>query len=92
MNLVFLANNQTFADLEDLVLRVNKHAKDQEYVVVFLQIEKSKLKVKRKARLICDRDRKVNDLEDQHRRHAENKRIECSFFLIEKRLDDNVDF
>jgi hypothetical protein len=41
--------------------------------------------------LICDRDRKFDDFEDQHRRHAESKRVECLFFLIEKRSNDNDD-
>ncbi len=91
MNLVFFEDDQTFVNLEELILRVNEHAKSQEYVVVLLRIKKSKLEVKRKAWLICDRDRKFDDLEDQHRRHTESKRVECSFFLIEKRLDDNDD-
>ncbi len=49
MNLVFFEDDQTFVNLEELILRVNEHAKSQEYVVVLLRIKKSKLGVKRKA-------------------------------------------
>jgi hypothetical protein len=49
MNLVLFEDDQTFVNLKELILRVNEHAKSQEYAVVLLRIKKSKLEVKRKA-------------------------------------------
>jgi hypothetical protein len=70
MKLASFEDDQISVDLKDLTTRVNKHSKNQEYAVVLLRIKKSKLRITRKTWLICDRDRKFDDFEDQHRRHA----------------------
>jgi hypothetical protein len=53
------------------------------------RIKKFKLDVRRKAWLICDRDRKFNELKDQNRRHTTSRRIECFFFVVVTRDVDS---
>lgn len=80
-------NQQTFESLEDLILRVNEHAAPQGYAVVLLRTKKSKLKVTRKAGLICDRGQKHHDPTGQKRKHTTSGLIKCLFSLTGK-LED----
>ena len=75
-------NLQTFESLEDLILRVNEHAAPQGYAVVILRTKKSKLKVTRKAWLICDRGRKHHDPTGEKRIHTTSRHIKCERDLL----------
>ena len=68
-------DGQSFESLEDLVLRVNEHAGRQGYAVVLGRTKKSKLKVTRKTRLICDRGRKTDGPRGQDRRHTGSREL-----------------
>ena len=82
-------DGQSFESLEDLILRVNEHAGRQGYAVVLGRTKKSKLKVTRKAWLVCDRGRKSNGPTGQDRRHTSSRRIECPFSCVAKRENEN---
>ena len=82
-------DGQSFESLEDLVLRVNEHAGRQGYAVVLGRTKKSKLKVTRKAWLICDRGRKTDGPRGQDRRHTGSRRIECPFSCVATRENDS---
>jgi hypothetical protein len=58
---------------------------------VLLRTKKSKLEVKRKVWIICDRDERLREVRDEERRHTISRCIECSFFLTAKRLNDSDD-
>jgi hypothetical protein len=58
---------------------------------VLLRTKKSKLEVKRKVWIICDRDERLREARDEKRRHTISRCIECSFSLIAKRLNDSDD-
>jgi hypothetical protein len=88
MSFASLENRQTFESLSDLILRVNEHFDFEDYVVVILRKKKFELDVIRKTWLICDRDERIRESQDQNRRHIASKSIECSFFMIVKRLND----
>jgi hypothetical protein len=88
MPLALFENRQTFESLSDLILRVNEHFDFEDYVVVILRTKKFKLDVIKKTWLICDRDERIRESQDQNRRHTASKLIECSFFMIVKRLND----
>lgn len=79
---------QTFDSLEDLVRVVNEHAGRQGYAVVLGRTKKSKLKVTRKAWLVCDR-RKFIGPTGQDRRHTCSRRIECPFSCIGTRENES---
>lgn len=83
-------DGQSFESLEDLTLQVNKHAAERGYAVVLGRTKKSKLKVTRKAWLICDRGGRLREPQGQERRHTSSRAIKCPFSLIAKRLDDNT--
>jgi hypothetical protein len=89
MSFAFFENRQIFESLDNLILRVNEHSRFEEYVVVLLRIKKFKLEVRKKTWLICDRERKVRESQDQDRRHISNKYVACSFSLIAKRKHDD---
>jgi hypothetical protein len=56
---------------------------------VLLRAKKFKLKVKRKAWIIYDRDEQLKKARNEERRYTINRCIKCSFFFIAKRLNDN---
>ena len=60
-------NGQTFESLEDLILYVNKHAGKRGYAIVLARTKKSKLKVTRKAWLVCDRGGRIREPQGQER-------------------------
>ncbi len=82
MSFASFEDEQLFESLKNLIFRINEQVESRDYVVVLDRIKKSKLDVRRKAWLICDRDRKINESRDQNRRHIANRRIECSFFVV----------
>lgn len=82
-------DRQSFQSLEDVVPRVNKHAGRQGYAIVLGRTKKSKLKVTRKAWLVCDRGRKSNEPRGQERRHTASRRIECPFSCIATRENES---
>ncbi len=83
--------DRIFDDLKDLLLYLNQHADSEDYAIVLKRTKKSKLQVTCKAWIICDRDRKSHERAEEHRRHDSSKHIECSFFIIAKLDDENVD-
>lgn len=91
MSLRSSEDEQSFESLEDLLLRINEHVDLEDYVVVLLRIKKSKLRVKRKAWIKCDREEKIRESQNQDKRHNSNRLIDCSFFLIAKRENEEVD-
>lgn len=82
-------DEQSFEILKNLILWVNEHADRQRYAVVLGRIKKSKLKMTRKAWLICDRERKTHEFRDQNRWHIDSRRIKCSFSCVAKRENDS---
>lgn len=88
--LALFEDGQTFESLEDLLLRVNEHADSRGYAVVLGRTKKSKLKVTRKAWVICDRGTKIREPQGQDRRHTSSRALKCPFLVIGKRLDNNT--
>ena len=81
-------DGQSFESLDDLVIRVNEHAAPQGYAIV-LRTKKSKLGIRRKAWLICDRGGKPQGPQGQERRHTSSRCIECPFLLTAKRMEED---
>lgn len=65
--------------LEDCILWMNRHAASEGYAVVLYSTKKSKLGVRRKAWIICDRGRESNRPRGQERRHNASRRQNCPF-------------
>ena len=84
-----LNRDKSFESLKDLILRVNEHAGRQGYAVVLGRTKKSKLKVTRKAWLVCDRGRKFNEPKGQDQRHTGSRRIECPFSCVATRENES---
>jgi hypothetical protein len=82
-------DDQSFENLEKMIKRINEHAASQRYAVMIDRTKTFKLDVQRKAWLIYDRNRKFIDSRDQERRYISSKRIECFFFMMIMRDDDN---
>lgn len=83
---------ESHASLEQLIRSVNHHAGPEGYAVVTARTKNSKLGVKRKAWLRCDRGGKSSGPKGQIRIHAASRRINCPFSLIAKRQDDRWSF
>ena len=86
------AEGETYATLEQLIRSVNHHAGPQGYAVVTARTKTSKLGVKRKAWLRCDRGGKSSGPQGQIRKHAASRRINCPFSLIAKRQNERWTF
>ena len=82
-------DGQSFESLDDLVIRVNEHAAPQGYAIVLSRTKKSKLGIRRKAWLICDRGGKPRGPQGQERRHTSSRCIECPFLLTAKRMEED---
>jgi hypothetical protein len=89
--LAFSFEDRTFDDLKDLLLYLNQHADLENYAIVLKRTKKFKLQVTCKTWIICDRNRKFHEREEEHRRYDSSKHIKCSFFIIVKLDDENVD-
>lgn len=83
---------ESHASLEQLIRSVNQHAGPEGYAVVTARTKNSKLGVKRKAWLRCDRGGKSSGPKGQIRIHAASRRINCPFSLIAKRQDERWAF
>jgi hypothetical protein len=92
MSLLSSSDEQTFETLKNLMLRVNEHVASERYAVVLNRIKKSKLEVKRKTWIICDRDERMRASRDEERRHIISRCVECFFLLTAKRMNENNDF
>lgn len=86
------AEGESYATLEQLIRSVNHHAGPQGYAVVTARTKNSKLGVKRKAWLRCDRGGKSSGPRGQIRKHAASRRINCPFSLIAKRQNERWAF
>jgi hypothetical protein len=82
-------DGQSFESLEEMIKRINEHAAPQGYAVVIGRTKKSKLGVRRKAWLVCDRGRKSTGPRGQERRHISSRRIECPFSVVVMRDGDS---
>jgi hypothetical protein len=91
MPLRSLENDQIFESLKDLILRVNEHADVEDYAVMLFRIKKSKLRVRRKTWIKCDREDKSKKSKNQKRRHISSRLIEFSFLLTAKLENENID-
>ncbi len=91
MILSFSSEDRIFDDLNDLLRFINEHARSEDYAIILKRIKKSKLSVKCKAWIICDRERKSHECTRQNRRHDDNKHIKCSFSIVVKLVDENAD-
>jgi hypothetical protein len=89
ISLISSEEKQSFETLKDLILRVNEHVESRDYAVVLSRIKKFKLQVTRKVWLICDRESKIRESQDQKRHHINSKVVKCSFFLIVKRDNES---
>ncbi len=81
----------TFDDLKDLLLYLNQHVDSEDYAIVLKRTKKFKLQITCKTWIICDRNKKFHERAKEHRRYDSNKHIKCSFFIIAKLDDENVD-
>jgi hypothetical protein len=86
------SEDRFFDELNDLLRFINEHARSEDYAIVLKRIKKSKLSVKCKVWIICDRERKSHECTNQNRRHDDSKHIECLFSIIVKLVDENTDF
>ena len=68
---------------------MNKHAGRQGCAVVLSRTKKSKLKVARKAWLMCDLESKFNIPKGQDRRNTGSRRIECPFSCVATRENES---
>jgi hypothetical protein len=91
MMLAFSFKDRTFDDLKDLLLYLNQHADSEDYAIVLKRTKKFKLQVTCKTWIICDRNKKSHERAEEHRRHDSSRHIKCSFFIIAKLDDENVD-
>jgi hypothetical protein len=82
------AEGESHPTLEQLIRSVNHHAGPEGYAVVTARTKNSKLGVKRKAWLRCDRGGKSSGPRGQIRIHGASRRINCPFSIIAKRQDD----
>jgi hypothetical protein len=82
------AEGESHPTLEQLIWSVNHHAGPEGYAVVTARTKNSKLGVKRKAWLRCDRGGKSSGPRGQIRIHGASRRINCPFSIIAKRQDD----
>ncbi len=82
---------RTFDDFDDILRFLNEHVDKEEYAIVLKRTKKFKLRVKCKAWLICDRERKSHECTEQNRRHDDSRHIECFFFIVAKLSDENAD-
>ncbi len=92
MMLVFSFEDRTFDDLKDLLLYLNQHVDFEDYAMILKRTKKSKLRITCKTWIICDRDRKSHECIEQNRRYDDSKHIKCSFSIIAKLSDENIDF
>jgi hypothetical protein len=69
INLVSFSEDLSFAFLKILVRFINKHVDREEYAMMLKRIKKFKLEIINKARIICDRKRKIHEIKDQAKCH-----------------------
>ena len=82
-----LADGQFFESLKNFIFRINEHAALKGYAVIVGRSKKSKLDVKRKIWLICDREKKMRPQRDKGQKHITNRCIDCPFFFIAQRME-----
>ncbi len=90
MMLVSSFEDCTFDDFKDHLLYLNQHVDSKDYAIVLKRTKKIKLQVTCKTWIICDRDKKSHERAKKHHRHNLSKHIKCSFFIIAKLDDENV--
>ena len=81
------ADRQSFETLEDCLFCLNRHAGPEGYAVVLHRTKKSKLGIRRKAWIICDRGRKARP-HGEERCHSSRRRIECPLSCIATFVND----
>ncbi len=89
MMLLSSPEDRIFDDLNELLRFLNEHVVREEYAVVLLRTKKSKLNIKCKAWIICDRDRKSHECTDNYISKS-HESVLCFINLRQnRRHDDN---
>ncbi len=91
MQLISFFEESIFESLKNLIKFVNTHADSQNYAIVIARFKISKIDIKRKVFLRCDREEKFLNSLDRKRQHTDTWLIQCSYNIIAKlNLDINL--
>ena len=74
--------NEKYEILETLLRVFNNFSKIENYVINNTRIDRSRVKIKNKMYLNCNREKKFKN-ESVDKRNVVSKRIDCSFYAID---------